>query len=244
MENSSYRLTNVVAKSSEKYNEDKFFMFNQSSTNIFLNNYSYQQILDNKVDFSFFDNIFCDGGLFAKLCSIKLKKKINRISFDQTSAALDWIEFALEDQMLVIVIGGTEEESKIFKNFLSSRFAEKSNSIFSLSGFGLNMNDLEIFKESNCLYVIGMGSPLQENVVKAIAKSKLAYGKKNVFFTCGGFITQTANSKLKNHAFYPRYINRLNLRWLWRMIKQPFTIKRILFTYPRSIINFFANEKY
>tara|TARA_B100000965_G_scaffold406284_1_gene444399 strand:+ start:2492 stop:3226 length:735 start_codon:yes stop_codon:yes gene_type:complete len=244
MENCSYRLTDIVAKSSKKYDEDKFFMFKQSSTNIFLNNYSYQKILDHKVDFSFFDNIFCDGALFAKLCSIKTKKKINRISFDQTSAALDWIEFALKDKMLVIVIGGTEEDSIKFKNFLSSKYIKNSNNIFSLSGFNLNLDDLETFKEQNCLYIVGMGSPIQEKVINKIAKNNLTSKKKNVFFTCGGFITQTANSTLKNNVFYPKFINTFNLRWFWRMIKQPFTIKRLLFTYPRSIFNFLTNEEY
>ena len=244
MENRNYRLTDIVALSSKKYDENKFFMFNQSSTNIFLNNYSYQVMLDRNFDFNLFDNIFCDGSLFAKLCSIKSRQKINRISFDQTSAALDWIEFALRNEMLVITIGGTKEESKIFKDFLCSKFAEKSNNIHSLAGFNLDLNNLNIFKENNCLYVIGMGTPLQEEVLKEIAKNRIASKKKNIFFTCGGFISQTANSTMKNNNFYPKYIDSLNLRWLWRMIKQPFTIRRILFTYPRSVFSFFINEKY
>ena len=48
-------------------------------------------------------------------------------------------------------------------------------------------------------------------------------GFKGIGFTCGGFIHQTANDEID---YYPAWINRMNLRFLYRMIKEKHTRKR------------------
>ena len=67
--------------------------------------------------------------------------------------------------------------------------------------------------------IIGMGALMQEQFLLMVKNT----GFKGIGFTCGGFIHQTANDEID---YYPAWINRMNLRFLYRMIKEKHTRKR------------------
>ena len=46
---------------------------------------------------------------------------------------------------------------------------------------------------------------------------------EGIGFTCGGFIHQTANNEIE---YYPLWIDRMNLRFVYRMYKEKHTRKR------------------
>lgn len=48
-------------------------------------------------------------------------------------------------------------------------------------------------------------------------------GFQGIGFTCGGFIHQTANNEIE---YYPLWIDRMNLRFVYRMYKEKHTRKR------------------
>lgn len=50
-------------------------------------------------------------------------------------------------------------------------------------------------------------------------------GYHGIGFTCGEFIHQLAMNKIN---YYPAWINKYNLRFLYRMYKEPHTRKRYL----------------
>lgn len=50
-------------------------------------------------------------------------------------------------------------------------------------------------------------------------------GFKGIGFTCGGFIHQTAKNEID---YYPAWVNRMNVRFIYRMYKEPHTRKRYL----------------
>ena len=69
--------------------------------------------------------------------------------------------------------------------------------------------------------VVGMGAIKQEEFLLRVK----AAGYRGIGFTCGGFIHQTAHSEMD---YYPAWADRMNIRFLYRMWKEPHTRKRYL----------------
>ena len=68
---------------------------------------------------------------------------------------------------------------------------------------------------------IGMGILMQEKFLLKVKDMRF----QGVGFTCGGFIHQTAKNEID---YYPAWADRLNLRFIYRMYKEPHTRKRYL----------------
>src|SRR5690606_14863225 len=76
------------------------------------------------------------------------------------------------------------------------------------------------------LIFLGMGSPKQEELAIVLKNPKLTV------YTCGAFISQTANYGVN---YYPYLINKLHLRWLYRIFKEKGLVRRYLIEYPKSL---------
>lgn len=103
-------------------------------------------------------------------------------------------------------------------------------------GFTLRLNDISelINKYNYSAVIIGRGTPQQETDLLYLSKEH-----PNVdFFTCGGFITQVGLFG----DIYGKQYSRLP-RWLCRIMRQPFVLKRVLYTYPISFIQVFKLRK-
>mgnify|MGYP002228405091 FL=1 len=68
--------------------------------------------------------------------------------------------------------------------------------------------------------IVGMGALMQE---KFLLKVKRA-GYQGIGFTCGGFIHQTSKNEID---YYPAWVDKTNLRFIYRMWKEPHTRKRL-----------------
>lgn len=66
--------------------------------------------------------------------------------------------------------------------------------------------------------LVGMGAPIQESFLLRLKQA----GFLGVGFTCGGFLDQYA----LDPKYYPGIVDRLELRWLYRMIKEPRRLSR------------------
>ena len=93
------------------------------------------------------------------------------------------------------------------------------------------------------ILIVGMGAGNQEKFMLEVKNN----GWKGIAFSCGGFIHQTAY-KLN---YYPKLIDKYNLRALYRMIDEPKLIKRYLFIYPLGlsfflwdVLNYFLKSEY
>lgn len=75
--------------------------------------------------------------------------------------------------------------------------------------------------------IVGMGTPLQEKFLVEVKEM----GWRGIGFTCGGFIHQTA----KGLNYYPRWMDWLHLRWLFRIWDEPKLLSRYLLQYPRFV---------
>ena len=243
MTSSNYLLKKIF-KSSEALKKSPHFMFESSSINIFLNNFSYLQLKENNIDFNNFDNIFCDGALLASLASNKIGEKISRVSFDETSLAFEWLNFGIQESMNVLIIGATQKENDKFIDQIKQSLNISEENIKGLNGYDLDINDISLDDAGSYLIIIGLGSPLQEKFALSLQQKYKNSEKKLIFFTCGGFISQTSRSQNANLSYYPRIVNLLNIRWLYRFFKEEHTFVRTVFNYPRSIIKFILNEYY
>ncbi len=197
--------------------------------NTFLNAYSYLLFRKELNLFNHF-SIRIDGIAMIyvlRLFGIKMK----RSSFDMTSMAPKVFNYCIEKEKEVFFIGSSEENIVGFVGMLRRNFP-----FLKIKGFRngfftdeeeKNLVIHEITKKNPDIIVVGTGTPLQEQL---LLKLKMA-GWQGVGFTCGGFIHQTS----KRLDYYPKFFDKYNLRWLYRIYDEPKLIKRYLFKYPKSI---------
>ena len=75
------------------------------------------------------------------------------------------------------------------------------------------------------IVICGMGTPLQEQFLVDLQKT----GWDGIGYTCGGFLHQTA----RNIQYYPKWIDKYNIRWIYRIYDEPKLFKRYFWEYPK-----------
>lgn len=191
----------------------------------YLNPVSYLTALDNKGLFGQMDGIFADGGLLVKATKMLYGKQVTRRSFDMTSMAPELFEYAAEHGKTVYIVASKQEQVEkaveIFRErYPKVRFAGYRNGYFS-SEEEMDTEAKHICEVNPDFLIVGMGALMQE---KFLLKVKNA-GFKGVGFTCGGFIHQTSKNEID---YYPTWVDKTNLRFVYRMWKEPHTRKRYL----------------
>lgn len=205
----------------------------------FLNPVSYLIALDNKELFKQFDGIFADGSLLVAAIKLLYGTKVTRRSFDMTSLAPQLFQYAENNGKTIYIVASKQEETEkaieIFKErYPNLKFAGYRNGYFS--------NEEEQDKEAEYItqlnsdfLIVGMGALMQEKFLLKVKKT----GYQGIGFTCGGFIHQTSKNEID---YYPKWIDKLNLRFIYRMYKEKHTRKRYLtaaFVFP---IRFLAEK--
>ena len=206
----------------------------RSSLTTFLNPYSYLVARKNIKTFSNFDNIYFDGIVLSKLMNA-IGARQSRVSFDMTSLAPRVFQHASNETKTVYFIGGEEGISDQAAKILRAEYP-KLNIIGCRSGFFKNETEKELVitelaSTKPDIVICGIGTPHQENFILQLKES----GWIGSGFTCGGFFHQTAKTGIK---YYPFWFNKLNLRWLYRIIDEPKLLKRYALHYPMFLIVF------
>lgn len=189
----------------------------------YLNPVSYLTALDNKELFLQMDGIFADGGLLVKAIKLLYGKQVTRRSFDMTLMAPELFAYAAGHGKTVYIVASKQEQVEkaveIFRErYPKVKFAGYRNGYFASE----NEMDVEVkhIAELNPDFlIVGMGALMQE---KFLLKVKDA-GYQGVGFTCGGFIHQTSKNEID---YYPAWVDKTNLRFVYRMWKEPHTRKR------------------
>lgn len=210
--------------STERINNDDIF-YKKEKIYTYLNPVSYLSALDNKALFGQFDGIFADGSLLVSAIKMLYGYHITRRSFDMTSMAPELFDFAEKnDKTLYIVASKQEQVEKavgIFKErYPKLKFAGYRNGYFA-SEEEMDIEAKRIAKLNPDFVIAGMGTLVQERFLLKVKKA----GFKGIGFTCGGFIHQTANNEID---YYPEWVDRMNIRFLYRMYKEKHTRKRYL----------------
>ncbi len=190
-----------------------------------LNPVSYLTALDNKGLFGQMDGIFADGGLLVKAIKMVYGKQVTRRSFDMTSMAPGLFAYAAEYGKSIYIVASMQEQVEkaveIFRErYPKVKFAGYRNGYFS-SEEEMDKEASRIVELKPDFLIVGMGALMQE---KFLLKVKNA-GFHGVGFTCGGFIHQTSKNEIN---YYPSWVDKTNLRFVYRMWKEPHTRKRYL----------------
>lgn len=201
----------------------------------FLNPYSYIMARSDLHLFSRFDRIFFDGVAILKLFSFFGIAKSRRMSFDMTSLAPGVLSCCAREGRSVYFIGSTSEEIaqavKVFQSaFPGLKVAGYRHGYFQdeeeLQAAQSAIRDLD-----PDVVIAGLGTPLQERFLVGLRGE----GWLGTGFTCGGFFHQTAK---KGTQYYPTWVNKLHLRWVFRIYDEPKLVKRYFLQYPYFLLVF------
>lgn len=187
------------------------------------------------IDYWYIDGI----SLLNKINSYK-KSAYARISFDDTSLAPIIFQLVKQNTLSVAIIGTEEQYIHKAISSISAKYNIEVN--FCRNGYFIDSEERRnvlhtIYNEKFDIVICGMGTPYQEQFLIDLKN----LGWNGYGFTCGGYLHQMA----QNSSYYPNWINKYNLRWLYRMYDEPKLIKRYLIKYPRFFISFkkYLNRK-
>lgn len=202
----------------------------------FLNPYSYYVARNHPEVFEAFDSIHIDGGLLVKVLRVFPKvRSLKRVSFDMTSLAGPVFERCSSENLRMFLIGAKESEITDAVSVFRQAYPDLDicgyrNGFFESSSCRETAID-NIRNLNPDVVIVGMGTPLQEQFLLDLRHS----GWEGTGYTCGGFFHQTGSGSLE---YYPRWINRLHLRWLYRMYDEPKLVRRYFTYYPLFFILF------
>jgi len=156
---------------------------------------------------------------------------IDRSSFDFTSIADEVFQFISKNRKSIYICGSTEKNVNDFVAVLMKKYPNMnivgfSNGFFSGIDKSQIINGIAILRPD--VVLCGMGAGKQEEFFMELKNS----GWSGIGFTCGGFIHQTASASGK---YYPDWVDRFNLRFVYRIFDEPRLLARYFFTYPKSI---------
>jgi N-acetylglucosaminyldiphosphoundecaprenol N-acetyl-beta-D-mannosaminyltransferase len=217
-------MLNIITRNSKK---------TEYKLNTFLNPYSYLLAQKDKKLFEKF-NIRIDGIFLVKLLHLIGLKHIKRESFDMTTFAPIVFNQLIQEKKSVYIIGTKSELIKqavinIKKEFKGLNIIGYRDGYIQPSEWEKVL--LEIKEQNPDTVICGMGTPLQERFLLDLVNC----GWNGVGYTCGGFLHQTS----KQLAYYPDWINRYNIRWIYRIYKEPKLFKRYFWEYPKFFLGYF-----
>lgn len=191
----------------------------------FLNPVSYLTALKEKSLFEKFDGIFADGsGLVYAILALYFHK-VTRRSFDMVGIAPMLFSYADDMKKTVYFIGSNEQEIEKAVNIFHAHYPNMNIAGFR-NGFFNSEEEIEaeiqkVVDVQPDFLIVSMGIKKQEEMLVRMRDA----GFNGVGFTCGGFIRQTSMNKID---YYPAWVDRWNLRFVYRMIKEKHTRSRYM----------------
>lgn len=189
----------------------------------FLNPVSYLDALRHKDLFGQFDGIFADGSLLVAAIRMVYGKQVTRRSCDMTSIGKQLLELSARTGKSIYYVASKQEEVELAvamfrRHFLGVNIVGYRNGYFA-SEEEMDVEAKHIMEVNPDFLVVGMGALKQEEFLLRVK----AAGYRGIGFTCGGFIHQTAHNETD---YYPEWVDQTNLRFLYRMWKEPHTRRR------------------
>jgi len=197
----------------------------------FLNPYSYLMIRRDLSLLESIDTFLIDGQLLVAFFKVLGIADLERKSFDMTSLAPEVFTAGANCGDTVYLVGSTPDTIGVAAENIAARFPG-----LDIAGYhhGYLDDDVdackvieEIKAKSISIVVVGMGAPRQEQFLVRLRES----GWGGSGYTCGGFFHQTAT----RIDYYPRWADRLNLRWLYRIYDEPKLARRYFILYPWAL---------
>lgn len=160
-----------------------------------------------------FDLVLPDGIGMALAIRALLGRQAARISFDSTSLALPVFGHATEQGRSIAFVGGRPGVAARAQQAIQQRFPAL-RCIGAWSGHGdMTATIRDLAAAAPDLVVCGMGSVAQEAFLQDLAEA----GWTGIGITCGGYLDQLAGGL----RYYPGWVDALNLRWAYRLWREP-----------------------
>jgi N-acetylglucosaminyldiphosphoundecaprenol N-acetyl-beta-D-mannosaminyltransferase len=178
-------------------------------------------------------NYICSDGILAILLNKLMgRKKSIRLSFDSTSMASPVFNSVIENGEKLYVLGAKQGEIERAIDSFKIKYPEISIAGFHhgyIKGKETCIAD-SIVSSGAKVCIIGMGAPAQDEMAVLLKKR----GFVGTVYTCGGFIHQVQETM----NYYPKWVDKLELRWLYRVFNEKGLLKRILHSFPPFIISY------
>jgi len=130
------------------------------------------------------------------------------------------------------VIGSSKENLYKFLDYIVENYPNIQISYFRSGYFDNNRERTESILNAKAsgadVLLVGMGALHQDQYILDYK----SYEGAGIAYSCGGFIHQTAT---KGVSYYPKIFDKLNIRWLYRIIDEPPLLKRYFIFYPISL---------
>lgn len=191
----------------------------------FLNPVSYLDALKNKKLFCEFDGIFADGSLLVAAIRLLYGQRVSRRSFDMTSVAPELLGYAQKNNKTIYIVASKQEQARRATEIFQEHYPGITV-VGYRNGFFNSEDEQEIEAQHIVdmkpdFLIVGMGAIMQEKFLLRVKQA----GFKGIGFTCGGFVHQTSKDQMD---YYPAWVDWMNIRFLYRMYKEPHTRKRYM----------------
>jgi len=156
-----------------------------------------------------------------------------RVTFDMGSLTPKVFEYAIKHSKSVYFIGTDKVSIQKAVDNIQDQYKDL-NIIGYRDGYFQKDERQDILNNIKTLnpdiVICGMGTIAQEKFLIDLLKN----GWTGCSFSCGGFLHQTASKII----YYPEFFNKHNIRWLYRMYKEPKVIKRYFVDYTTFVFVF------
>ncbi|MDB5570225.1 MAG: WecB/TagA/CpsF family glycosyltransferase [Hyphomicrobiales bacterium] len=171
-----------------------------------------------------FDLVLPDGQGMVKAIRLLHRREAVRASFDSTSLAIPVLRDSEAKGRSVCLVGGRPGVGEAAAAQLKAAFPALVISLV-LDGYGDKAGMIaRVRQDDPDIVIAAMGWKNQESFLLELRIS----GWRGVGFTCGGYLDQLANGL----QYYPERFDKLNLRWLYRLYKEPTRLwRRYFFDY-------------
>lgn len=159
--------------------------------------------------------------------------KINYISFDNSSFAPFFFEYCLKYNKKILFIGAKIHENNLFINNLKANYIGLYAD--GINGYMNTQNYINyLFDHKYDYVVIGMGTPLQENLANIL----FLHFPSVKFLTCGGYIRQASIGL----DYFPHFFIKFRVKFLYRFYKEPHVLKRTFYSYFKFFTKYFYGK--
>lgn len=179
-----------------------------------------------------FDYVLCDGAGMALAARYAFSEITERLSFDSTSVAPVVFRICRDLNVPVFLVGGkpgvAENAAAVFKRLYPGIVIQGV-----ASGYGDDPEQARstILAIDRMVVIAGFGAPRQEDYLLSLRLS----GWRGVGFTCGGYFDQVG----VDGVYYPDFINKYNLRFLYRLYREPRRLWRRYFVEYQDFVSGF-----
>lgn len=174
------------------------------------------------------DLVLPDGGSVAVACRKIARQDCPRVSFDMSSLAGPFFETLVREDAGVMFVGGKPGVSEAFAQKIATRY--QGLKILGCDSGYAAIDDIvtRVMRLNPRAVVLGMGVPHQEVALLALK----AAGYPGIAITCGGFFDQYIEAE----QYYPAWVDKMNLRFAYRIYKEPARLwRRYFISYQRFI---------